>query len=113
MYEQLNHMFVETGKLVKATEKVRDVAERVPEADRTKRYEAVLAEMCQEIEVVDTAHMELGFALKYKKTQGGERLTVPTARNLRSSMAGKMQELVQLSKAMRALLPKAKAKEVS
>lgn len=56
---------------------------------------------------LDTKHADLGFLIKYKKDRDSNKLSVPLAGTMLKECCSKLQIMMENTKSLKALLPKA------
>lgn len=79
LVESLNASWVEAGKLLRNSEKLKEQAEGVPAEDRSRKFDAVMLEMGDLLFALENAHSDLGTLLKFRKNRAGEPLTQAVA----------------------------------
>ena len=104
MIEKLNATWTDGSKLMKVGDRLRDQCECVE--PKSARFEKSLDELSEGLMSLDQHMAGLGFLLKHKKTTKGEKLDLPTAQSSQRAVAAAMHDVLEASRAMKAIMPK-------
>ena len=104
--EKLNEAWIGLEKACKASMKILSRGEENLDGASGK-FKASLQELNSTMEAADSIVADVGFLLKYKKTRAQQELSVPLAMKVLTMAATCLQNLLDGTKSMRALLPKA------
>ena len=103
--EKLNEAWVGITKAQKAAAALQGGAEQLLD-DATAKFKSTFAERFKCMEATESLSSDLSVLLCFKKTRDQQPLSVTLAQNVLRMVASNLQELVDSSKSLKALLPK-------
>lgn len=106
---KLSEAVVGLEKSNKVAEKVFYLASRV--SDTSSLFQTTQEQLKTSMELADRTAADLAFLSKYKKTRDGAKLTIEVAQEMLAAAAGCLQSLLDGTKTMKALLPRASKAE--
>ena len=101
--ESLNKAFVDLGKANKLGTKIASLAEAVD--PKTSRLVADYKDLIVKLEDCEKASSDLGFLIRFKKSREGHELNVEVGQAALNMSARALQDLIDVSKTVKALLP--------
>ena len=102
--EKLNEAWGGLDNAVKLSSKIQAKAEESLQGASSK-FKTSFQEITSTMEIADSCVADLGFLVKYKKTRDHLELTIPLAQKVLTMAATALQNLMDSTKSMRALLP--------
>ena len=73
--------------------------------DATTKFKATYHELVKCMEATESLNSDLSFLIRFKKTKDQQQLSVPLAQKVLRMVASNLQDLVDSSKSLKALLP--------
>jgi len=107
--EKLDKAYLDMQKASKLTSKILNDAENVDV--KSSRLVSTSAELSTLHETLESVMADLSFLLKFKKTKGGQHLSPQVAQNVLQMCAKVLQDVLDVTKQTKSLLPEVKTKE--
>ena len=103
--DKLNEAYCGIIKAQKAASALQGRAEQMLD-ESSQKFKVAFDGMLQSMEASEQLACDLGFLIKFKKSRSKQPLTIPLAQGVLRMVASSLQDLLDSSKSLKALMPK-------